>query len=63
MNEFNELIQFLRQELAISNESIDLVLKKHLPNATQLPIILHQYGLITIENFNFSDRYLGIYTQ
>lgn len=64
MKEFNELIRFLRQDLAISSESIGLVLNHHSPTTTELPIVLHQYGLITIsqlelifdwlERFNFS---------
>ena len=73
MKEFNELIGFLRQDLAISSESIGLVLNHHSPNTTQLPIILHQYGLITISqlelifdwlerfNFNNSDRVMVCY--
>ena len=57
MKEINELIEFLRQDLAISSESIGLVLRHHSPTTTQLPIILHQYGLITISQLElFFER-------
>lgn len=45
--DFENLIEFLQQDLEVSQEAIQLVLRHHSPNTTQLPIVLHQYGLIT----------------
>lgn len=44
----NLLIRFLQDELAVSSESIDIALRHHdLPFAS-IPMILWQYGLITL---------------
>ncbi len=57
MKEFNEIIEFLQQDLVISSESIGLVLRHHSPTTTQLPIVLYQYGLITISQLElFFER-------
>lgn len=61
MKEINELIVFLKQDLAVSNESIGLVLNHHSPNTTELPIVLHQYGLITISQLELIFDWLEIF--
>ena len=46
------LIGFLRDELAIPSASIDLAVR-HQPEATHLlPMILWQYGLVTLEQLD-----------
>ena len=45
----SQLIEFLQQELSVSAQEIDVVLRRHEPLRTQLPILLWQYGLITIQ--------------
>ncbi len=47
-----QLIDFLQQELAISPEAIALVIRRHQPTISQLPIMLWQYGLITIQQLD-----------
>ncbi|HEY9638099.1 MAG TPA: DUF2949 domain-containing protein [Coleofasciculaceae cyanobacterium] len=46
------LIDFLRDELAIPSASIDLAVR-HQPDAPNLlPMILWQYGLVTLEQLD-----------
>ena len=45
----SQLIEFLQQELSVSAQEIDVVLRRQEPLRTQLPILLWQYGLITIQ--------------
>lgn len=47
-----KLIQFLRDELAIPSASIDLAVR-HQPDAPNLlPMILWQYGLVTLKQLD-----------
>lgn len=47
-----KLISFLRDELAIPSTSIDLAVR-HQPDAPNLlPMILWQYGLVTLEQLD-----------
>lgn len=46
------LIQFLQEELAIPEKAIAIALRHQEPTATQLPMILWQYGLITLEDLD-----------
>jgi Protein of unknown function (DUF2949) len=46
-----KLIEFLQQELSISPEAIALVLRQK-PASAQLPIMLWQYGLITLQQLD-----------
>lgn len=47
-----KLIQFLRDELAIPSASIDLAVR-HQPDAPNLlPMILWQYGLVTLNQLD-----------
>ncbi len=46
------LIQFLVEELAIPATSIRLALRHHKQGSEQLPMILWQYGLITLQQLD-----------
>lgn len=48
----NRLLSFLREELSISNDSIGLALRHVEQNPGPLPIVLWQYGLITLDQLN-----------
>jgi hypothetical protein len=43
-----DFINFLKEELALPTSAIDLAMRRSEPNSTHLPMILWQYGLITI---------------
>lgn len=45
-------IKFLQEELAISDSAIATVKRHHEFNATRLPMILWQYGLVTLEELD-----------
>lgn len=47
-----KLIKFLKQELGIPTSSIKLALRHHQEDWATFPIILWQYGLITIEQLD-----------
>ncbi|HEY9600937.1 MAG TPA: DUF2949 domain-containing protein [Allocoleopsis sp.] len=44
-----KLIYFLKDELAIPSASIDLAVRHHLDTPNLIPMILWQYGLVTLE--------------
>jgi hypothetical protein len=46
------LIQFLQQELAVPTESIAMALRHPESSPHLLPMVLWQYGLITIEQLD-----------
>ncbi len=46
------LIHFLQEELAVPAASISLALRHHESEVNWLPIILWQYGLITLQQLN-----------
>lgn len=46
------LIHFLQEELAVPTASISLALRHHESESNWLPIILWQYGLITLQQLN-----------
>lgn len=46
------LIQFLQEELAIPSAAIAIALRHHEQNPSQLPMILWQYGLVTLEQLD-----------
>jgi Protein of unknown function (DUF2949) len=56
----SQLINFLQQELSISAEEIGLVMRRQETSMLQLPILLWQYGLITIQQlekiFDWQDQ-------
>jgi Protein of unknown function (DUF2949) len=47
-----QLIEFLQQELSVSAEEIGLVLRRQEAPMTQLPILLWQDGLITLQQLD-----------
>jgi hypothetical protein len=48
----NKLIRFLQEDLAISASSVAMALKKIEQNPGPLPMILWQYGLVTIDQLD-----------
>jgi hypothetical protein len=49
---FTKLVSFLQDDLAISPSSMAIVLKQAEHNPGPLPMILWQYGLVTIEQLD-----------
>lgn len=47
-----QLIHFLQEELAVPAAAIALALRRHEAESSWLPIILWQYGLITLQQLN-----------
>ncbi|WP_445247725.1 DUF2949 domain-containing protein [Microcoleus sp. OTE_8_concoct_300] len=47
-----QLLDYLRGELAISNSAIAVALRHSEQDASQLPMVLWQYGLVTLEQLN-----------
>ena len=45
----SQLIRFLEDELAVPASAIALALRRHESESNWLPIILWQYGLITLQ--------------
>lgn len=52
VNNQNRLLNFLQEELAVSGASISIALRHIEQDPGPLPIVLWQYGLITIEQLN-----------
>lgn len=48
----SRLIQFLREELAIPTSAIDFALKRSQPELAPLPMVLWQYGLVTLNQLD-----------
>ncbi|MEM7772654.1 MAG: DUF2949 domain-containing protein [Cyanobacteria bacterium P01_E01_bin.6] len=48
----NSLIQFLRSDLAVSEEEIAMALKRTDRADNRLPMVLWQYGFITLEQLD-----------
>lgn len=46
------LIHFLQEELAVPAAAISLALRQSESEVSRLPIVLWQYGLITIQQLN-----------
>ncbi|AFZ34403.1 hypothetical protein Sta7437_0815 [Stanieria cyanosphaera PCC 7437] len=49
---YNKFIKFLKEELALSSDSIQTVQKTAQQNLGPLPMILWQYGLVTLEELD-----------
>ncbi|TAG90943.1 MAG: DUF2949 domain-containing protein [Oscillatoriales cyanobacterium] len=47
-----QLIDYLQRELAISTSAIAVALRHGEQDTSQLPMILWQYGLVTLEQLN-----------
>ncbi|BAU13117.1 hypothetical protein LEP3755_36540 [Leptolyngbya sp. NIES-3755] len=48
----SKFIQFLREELALPNSAIDLAVKRSQPELAPLPMVLWQYGLVTLNQLD-----------
>lgn len=48
----SNLIRFLREELALPASAIDLAVKHSQPELAPLPMVLWQYGLITLNQLD-----------
>ncbi|WP_299490254.1 DUF2949 domain-containing protein [Acaryochloris sp. IP29b_bin.137] len=49
---YQKLIEFLTQDLGVPAESINIALKSCQQQQGPLPVVLWQYGLITMEQLN-----------
>jgi hypothetical protein len=49
---YTKLIQFLQEELAISSAALQVALKHVEQDPGPLPMVLWQYGLVTIEQLD-----------
>jgi hypothetical protein len=56
-----KLLNFLKDELSLSSDSINLALKYVEQDPGPLPIVLWQYGLITIEQLSKIYDWLETY--
>jgi hypothetical protein len=45
-------IKFLKEELALSNDSIEIVQRSVAEHPAPIPMILWQYGLVTLEELD-----------
>ena len=48
----NKLIRFLTEDLSLSTASMNMALKQIESNPGPLPMVLWQYGLVTIDQLN-----------
>ena len=48
----NQLIHFLQEDLAVPEDAIAVALRHHHNTSDPLPMILWQYGLITLEQLD-----------
>lgn len=46
---YSKFIQFLEEDLAISSSSINMALRHSKQDAGPLPMVLWQYGLVTLD--------------
>lgn len=49
---YNRFIRFLRDELALSTDSIAIAERHYKRNPGHLPMILWQYGLVTLDQLD-----------
>ena len=49
---YDKFIKFLQEELALSNDSIDIVRRSLEERPAPIPMILWQYGLVTLEELD-----------
>ena len=49
---YAKFIQFLKEELALSNDSIEVVQRSVEDRPAPIPMLLWQYGLITLEELD-----------
>jgi Protein of unknown function (DUF2949) len=51
-NDIPQVVNFLRQDLNLSDDSVRLALKQYQPNYNTLPIVLWQYGLVSLSELD-----------
>ncbi|MGG6293118.1 DUF2949 domain-containing protein [Leptolyngbya sp. AN02str] len=51
-NTYSKLIQFLREELLLPDSSIAVAQRHSEKNQGPLPMVLWQYGLVTLDQLN-----------
>ena len=49
---YSKFIKFLQEELALSHYSIEMAQRSVKQNAVLLPMVLWQYGLVTLEELD-----------
>lgn len=49
---YAKLIEFLKEELALSNDSIEIVRRSVEEHPAPIPMILWQYGLVTLDELD-----------
>lgn len=49
---YNNFVKFLKEELSLSNDSIDTVQRAVEDTSAPIPMILWQYGLVTLEELD-----------
>jgi hypothetical protein len=49
---YSNFIKFLKEELALSNDSIETVQRSVEEHPAPIPMILWQYGLVTLEELD-----------
>ena len=49
---YTNFVKFLKEELSLSNDSIDTVQRAVEENPAPIPMVLWQYGLITLEELD-----------
>ncbi|NCJ08402.1 DUF2949 domain-containing protein [Synechococcales cyanobacterium C] len=53
-----QLLQFLEQDLELPSHTIDLALRRLEQNPGPIPMVLWQYGLVSLEQLNQIYDYL-----
>lgn len=59
----SRLVRFLREDLRIPDDSIQVALRHEAHIANLLPMVLWQYGLVTLEQLDRIFDWLEIHTQ
>ena len=49
---YTNFVKFLTEELSLSNDSIDTVKRAMEDNSAPIPMVLWQYGLVTLEELD-----------
>ena len=56
----SDLITFLKQDLALPTAAIDLVLRHTGQNITEIPMVLWQYGFVTLAQLDQIFDWLAV---
>jgi hypothetical protein len=49
---YSQFINFLKNDLQLSSQSVEMALRHQKDDPTLLPMILWQYGLVSLEQLN-----------